>query len=516
MSALGIYFGSYVVRIVETKGKKILNDIQIPFSKALEADLEEKVPDEVKMAALLKDELARNRITAKEVNLALSGKDLIIRTFEIPPLPRNELASVVNFEAKKYIPFKVEELILANQVIFDRSTRKNLVLLVGIKKETLDKYATVFQQLKLEISSIEYSTFSILRLLRLCKLNSKGIVGLVGVDLQGEDEISFVVSENGFPLFSRDITLTGGPGEPVDSKEPEPGMMLEKLKTEIRISLDYYHRKFPTKRIAKMFFVSTRDCRLDLEAFFKEMGLAAHYVDVGKCIDKPIAYSLTFIKGYSSSLAKAIKTNLKIDLLAARQEPKAIREVPTAMDLGSLISGVRMDSRVVILALSICIGVFLFGLYRRTPLEKELNNVISVRPQVSTVNPEAVYEDLALKDSEYTTKIDVLNKLFKKQLYLTPVLDAIPRLISKGVWLENLSFVKGEDQKAELKLEGLAYLADSNKEFELVNSFLSKLKEDRVFGNYFKDINIASLDTVQMDKTTLTKFVVFCRSEYKE
>ncbi|MFZ2937190.1 MAG: hypothetical protein WA066_00600, partial [Candidatus Omnitrophota bacterium] len=137
---LGVYFGPKIITLVETKGKKISNTVQIKRSLISPGELEEKVPDEVKIVALFKDELRKNNIDAKEAVICLSGKDLIIRTFEIPVMPANELVNIINFEVKKYIPFKVEDLIADFQTKLDKLSRRNQILYVGIKKEVLNKY----------------------------------------------------------------------------------------------------------------------------------------------------------------------------------------------------------------------------------------------------------------------------------------------------------------------------------------------------------------------------------------
>ena len=100
-SSLGIYFGPKIINLVETSGKKILNNIQIQRSMFAPSDLEPQVSDEVKIVALFNEEFRKNKIEVKEANICLSGKDLIIRTFEIPQLPADELSNGVNFEVKK-------------------------------------------------------------------------------------------------------------------------------------------------------------------------------------------------------------------------------------------------------------------------------------------------------------------------------------------------------------------------------------------------------------------------------
>lgn len=518
MSSLGIYFGPKVINIVETKGRKLIKDIQIPQSTISAGELEEKVPIEAKtieIIALFKDELRRNKIDTKEATICLSGKDLIIRTFEIPLMPAEELQSAINFEVKKYIPFKVEDLISSFQVTFEKATHTNLALFMGIKKETLERYIFILNQLDIKITAIEYSAFSILRCLKLAGVSDSGIIGVLGADLEKEDEVNFIVLENGFPLFSRDITLTGGPQELAKPQEIEPGQVLEKLKTELRVSLDYYQRKFPTKNIKKIFLISNPDYRSDLEAFMMEAGLSTHFFDVARYIDRTAPYALSFIKGYSSSLFKTIKSDLKVDLLVARGKAGLLKEKAVStgeIEAISLVSGLRLDFRIVALGLLICIATFGFGIYRMQPLRNDIKGIIDKRAQVATISPEASYEELANKDSEYKRKLDTLGNLIKKQLYLTSPLNIIPPAIPGGVWLTSFSFDKREGEKAELTLEGMAYLADSDKEFKTVNQFLSNLKENPDFSKYFKEINTSSLDRRQLDNLTVTNFSISCKT----
>lgn len=509
MNSLGIYFGPKVISIVETKGKRLINNIQLLQSTISGGDLEEKVPEELKIVALFKDELRKNKVEAREATIALSGKDLIIRTFEIPILPRHELRSAVNFEVKKYIPFKVEELISDFQLELDKSSRKNLILFIGIKKEILDKYLSIISQLNLKINSIEYSAFSVLRLFRLTNVRKKGIIAVVNIDLIKEDEVNFVVLENSFPLFSRDITFAGELPTTGQTEEGVSSAALEKLKTEIRISLDYYHRKFPLKNIKKAFFITGQDYRSDLETLAKDIGLDMQFIDANKYIGKPVPFSLSFIKGYSSSLSKVIKTPLKINLLLV--ETKTMEEIGATPKAFSISAGLRVESRIVILGLLICIATFVFGHYRTLYLRRELDSIISMRPQLSTVKPDARYEELSNVNSEYKKKITAIDNLMKKQLYLTEQLNVIARLIPEGMRLTDFSFKKEED-KSELRLVGMAYLADSSKELALVNIFISGLKRDQTFNRYFKEIDIISLETIEIEQKMMTRFVISCRN----
>ena len=513
MNPLGIYFGPKTISIVQSKGKKLANNAEIPQSAMPTAgDLEEKVPVEVKtieIIALFKDELRRNRIEGREATLCLSGKDLIIRTFEMPIMPKEEMQSAINFEIKKYIPFKAEELVSDFQVEIDKSKHTSLVLYMGIKRETLDRYLSIFTQLNLKVNAVEYSAFSMLRYLSLTKVGSGDIVALVGVDSEDKDEANFIVTENGFPLFSRDISLSGGPEDLSNIGEVVPGESLEKLKTEIRVSLDYYHRKFPQKAIKKIFLFANEEQHAELEAFFTEIGVSAQLANLSSFVGKSVPYSLNFVKGFSASLRNAIKTNIKLDLLSIKS--RATKEKAVAVqDAGALLQGIKVDFRVIILSLLICIAPFGIGLYQAQPINNEIKNIIEIRPQVKNVGSLNNYEELKGIDSKYKDKILALDSLIKKQVYATEFLDLIPRLMPKGLWLKSFSLNK-RDSRPDLNLEGMAYLQDSDQELEAVNRFVSNLKNNPVISRIFKEISITSLDRREVEKVSVTSFFISCK-----
>ena len=519
MGRLGIYFGPQGISIVETKLKQPLNNIHIPKSAISPAELsEEKVPEEIKIATLVKNALIREGVESKEATLILSGKDLIIRTFEMPILPQEELLTAVNFEAKKYIPFKIEELFSDCQWKLDKPARKNFVLFAGIKKETLDKYLSILDELGLKAKSIEYSAFSILRIAKLAGVKEKGVIAIIDIDLAKNDEANFVVLENGFPLFSRDLTPIGETKEGIASteeeglnfKETKSSAFFEKLRAEILVSLNYYERKFVGKSIKKIFFIINPVYNQDLLESFKDIGVGIQFIDVNKYVGPTTEFSLAFIKAFSGSLSE-VRTELKINLLLAKE--RDARQISASLPALSLSLLLRAHLKVVLACLLIGVIAFFFGKYRMSPLEKELTNTIALRPKVSTVNPETGYEELNSLSSQYSAKINILKNLIKKRLHFTSLFNLMPRLVPDNMWLSNLTLKNTiEEDKIELTLEGLVYLNDSNKEIELVNDFISYLNRESFFQMNFKDINIVSLDRKDRGGKYMTDFVIVCRN----
>jgi hypothetical protein len=64
-----------------------------------------------------------------------------------------------------------------------------------------------------------------------------------------------------------------------------------------------------------------------------------------------------------------------------------------------------------------------------------------------------------------------------------------------------------------LNIQGYAYDQESDKQLQLVNNFLSNLKENNVFKKNFKSINIVSVDRAVVDKENVTSFSITCKGE---
>jgi type IV pilus assembly protein PilM len=438
--------------------------------------------------------------------ICLAGKDMIIRTFELPLLPRNEIAGAVSFEAKKYIPFKIEDLSSAFQVQYDKAIRVNQVLFVGIKKETLNSYINLARELNVKLTQVEYSGFSISRLLKLCGVNNKGVLGVLNFDLVQEDEANFNVFENGFPLFSRDINLGSGP---VDLIAEGARAATDKLRSEIKLSLDYYQRKFSSKKITKMLIFCSQESRADIEPFLAELGLAAKYIDVMKVLGKQTAFSSSYIKSFGAALGSEIRTGVKSDmLLAGRIKPEAERKI--AAQAASLLEGLFLDFRAVLLSLLICAVPVVYGYFRALPPKAELEKVLSLRERFGAVKSVSGYDELAAQAAAYKRKINNFDKLVYDQVFVTKVLDTLPRLTPKGMRFTALSI---QIKELALNMQGVIYLADSEKEFQAVQDFVSRLRSEQVINSRFSNININYLERRQAGDRLETAFAISCKNQ---
>lgn len=512
MNSLGIYFGIKDINLVETSGNKILNNIRLPHPKLEISELEEKIPTDVKIMALLKDAFRSYRINAGDVTFSISGQDLVIRTFEIPLLPLSELRGGVSFEAKKYIPFKLEDLDYDYQLFFNKKNKTSLVLFVGIKKEILASYISFAKQLNLKINALEYSAFSVLRFLKLSGLSDAGVMASLCFDLNNEDEANFTVFENGFSLFSRDFDFAGEPGGFEQTAESDLLQKQDKLKKEIRISFDYYNRKFPDKAVKNIFVVSDKESHQGLKSFFAETAIPVKFVETQKVLGKTASYSSILVKSYAVALFKAAPIKIKINLVGSRLKATRAAAAAAGGNLFAVFEGIKVDLKYVFLGAVICVAVFGQGLMRTQARQQELEGVKRQRVKISSVLPSDDFQGLSTVSSKYKKKIAALDKLVKNQVYITPLLSTIPRALPKGVWLESFNLTQSKGLPMELVLNGQVYLGNSDLEFESVNVFLTNLKKDPLFSGYFKEITISFIDQKNVQDRNVAVFKITCKN----
>ncbi len=258
---------------------------------------------------------------------------------------------------------------------------------------------------------------------------------------------------------------------------------------------------------------SDKDYADSLESFIKEIGLGIQFININKCVGRPVSFSSAFIKGYCTSLAK-VSNAVKIDLLAAKE--KSLKKVSSESkaEVSPIFLRFKSEMAIPLICLGVGLIVVMLGRYRIVPLENQIKNIRSMRPAVSTVSADTSYDELVAIEATYKTKTKTMEDLLKKQIYFTKVLEVIPKSLSKEVRLEEFSFMNDEG-KSELMLYGTAYLGDSDKEIEIVNSFLARLKENSVLNQYFKDIGLLSVDYGKVKEVNMTHFSIYCRS-YKD
>ncbi len=114
------------------------------------------------------------------------------------------LAAAVEWEAKKFIPLPLEEMILDWKVIGNKSSvDSTMVFLTGSPKKLVKKYVDIFRKTVVTLASLETETFSLIRVLL---GEDKSTVMIVEI---GATNTNFCIVKDGIPMVSRSLDLGG-------------------------------------------------------------------------------------------------------------------------------------------------------------------------------------------------------------------------------------------------------------------------------------------------------------------
>ncbi|MFC1709256.1 pilus assembly protein PilM [Candidatus Omnitrophota bacterium] len=504
-NAVGIFFGPRGVSIVASGGRgKTRNYTFSLYPQDLTKPGEAAVPkdsifnvfldSEEEIIAFLSKALRESRvdIESSDVVACVPSRDLIVRFFEIPPIPRREIDSSISFEIKKYIPFKTEDIVYDYQT----QSQKNVieVLFAGMKKEELEKYNNILTKLKVKILAIEPSQFSLLRLLKIEKvITSKEAVVVVELE-KGEGAISII--DNAIPCFSRDIKLSSSGG----SGQIDIETLSFRLINEVRVSMDYFRRQFLKKGIDRIIILSNEESSKELISNFnKELGIPVLYKNTNDIFGAKEEYSLNLAKALGASFKVHKPSSLVINL--AKKSKTTNSATPGAwFSPQQMITEIFEEimeiprpvlTKTMVFPIVILLGIFLWGTFRKDSLKQELSRISKgVKSSLSE-------EYKGLDDKNLTTFVDRLResvatyrRVFEKRFLLSEKLLVFPKLLPEGVWVEHVSF---DREKGILILKGVVYSEDEKKASEGPYVFIANLKGSSLFSNNVALISVTTL-----------------------
>ena len=224
-SFIGVDFGTSSIKMVELeldKGRpKMLTYGYI--EEAVNIVKSDKEEDKAKTVASIKKLLKDAGVSGDRAISALPPYAVFSSIISLPMMPNKELISAVRWEAKKFVPMPLEEMILDWKVIKETEDKKPLgqtknsnrtittekkgkdlqILLTAAPKNLVKRYLDTFKQVELQLASLETEAFALERSL---VGDDKSAVMIVDIGALGT-HIS-VVSE-GVPILNRSVDIGG-------------------------------------------------------------------------------------------------------------------------------------------------------------------------------------------------------------------------------------------------------------------------------------------------------------------
>ena len=119
---------------------------------------------ESEVMEMVKKLLSRFPNHSNEVIMSIPAFSSFVDEVVLPPMPPQEVASAIVFEARSHVPVPISEVELTWQIV--RQDDKGVAAtIIAVPKEILFRYRSICDQLGLTLKALELETFSIIRAL---------------------------------------------------------------------------------------------------------------------------------------------------------------------------------------------------------------------------------------------------------------------------------------------------------------------------------------------------------------
>lgn len=166
--SVGIDIGTYSIKAVELKKKGA--SFEVVRAASVLNSVEKILPTDAKLRAALVEQMYQffqeYHFPMNGVNVAIPESYVSTKIISMPLLTDAELASAISWQAEQYIPIPSEKLQLEYQVLYrpQKGAKENMrVLLVGVQKDVVEQFSTLFVEAGIEIASLETQTLALFR-----------------------------------------------------------------------------------------------------------------------------------------------------------------------------------------------------------------------------------------------------------------------------------------------------------------------------------------------------------------
>lgn len=235
-SYLGVDLGTAGIKVVELANAK--GHAQLLTYGIVESSgdvVRSNAPETVnKVVELLQEITKKSRVTTDLAVAALPAFSVFSSILSLPPMPKSDLAQAVKWEAKKFVPMPLDEMILDWKLLrnvaevssdqplveeksdtdenneineskqtIDTAKQNRRVLITAAPKNLVARYLEIFKRAGLKLISLETESFALARSLF---FGSKLPIMIIDI---GSLTTSISIVEDGVPILNRSLDVGG-------------------------------------------------------------------------------------------------------------------------------------------------------------------------------------------------------------------------------------------------------------------------------------------------------------------
>ena len=148
------------------------------------------------------------QIVNRQVNVALNGTDVIIKTIQTDRMSNEELEKTISWEAEQNVPFPLSEISLDYQVLDPEGDDPRMnVLLVAAKRDLIDEKLVLLEEAGCDVVLMDVDTFALMNALEAnYESMAKGCHCIVHF---GNESTHLGLVKNNLPILTRNLPVGG-------------------------------------------------------------------------------------------------------------------------------------------------------------------------------------------------------------------------------------------------------------------------------------------------------------------
>ena len=443
------------------------------------------------------------------LNASISSGHFAPRFFKMPVIPRREWDEAIRFEARRYVPYKLDESFSDFHVEYHDLPNEGKSLWVtytAVKQEVLYSHLGHLRKGTAGVYMVEPVFCSIARTLGVVEKDLKNkTYGFILIDADGS--VNITLASQGTVFLCRDFFLS-------DDQVANETRFFQ----EVKASLDFLFNKSGQAKIDQIFLVGNGDlifwnnfltgvfgkqAEILLAGFPTEQNIPKNVLGA---LIVPIGLALLNL-GYESPLG-----DFQLLPVADRQiDPAKIKKVVLSELFGIVL---------------FFLAVYFVGLQPYLNRAKqEAVNQLSPEARADMELAQKAPAALSALKSELETGLNQLKQVSGKSVSMKEILFELVSAMPKSVWIEDVSYGTGRDGqrfsrmggerqneggKLKFEIRGYCYLADAEKEVQEINQWVKDLNAMKRFSASFKSISLEEVKRQKLMGRDASQFYILC------
>ena len=156
------------------------------------------------IAEIIRQTIEQAKIKTKDVFFSIPVYSSFYTLIDFPEMSKKEIEAAIPFEAKKYVPVPISEVVLDWSIVNPPNNPNNhQVLLIAVPKKIIDNYNQIVKLAGLNLRGIEGETFSLTRALI---GNDKSVIILID---SGARSINVSIIDDGYIRVTHNLEMGG-------------------------------------------------------------------------------------------------------------------------------------------------------------------------------------------------------------------------------------------------------------------------------------------------------------------